>query len=127
MKGIMIFEKKGKLSPRYLGLFEIVNHVGQVAYELTLPAEISAIDNMFHVLILKKYIAGPEHVITPQTVQIQANLNYEEKPIQILDREVKKLRDKEIVLVKVLWHNHKIEEATSEPEEEMRKNYPKLF
>ena len=77
--------------------------------------------------MLKKYIANTEHVTAPHTVQIQADLSYEEKPIMILDYKVKKLMNKEITLVKVLWRNHRIEEATWEPEEEMRKNYPELF
>ena len=123
----MRFRKKGKLSPHYVVPFEIMNRVGQVAYELTLPTKMFAIHNVFHISMLKKYTTDPEHVIVPQTVQIQANLSYEEKPVQILDREVKKLRNKEITLVKILWRNHRIEEATWESEEEMRKNYPELF
>ena len=89
-----------------------MNNVGQVACELTLPVKMSAIHNIFHISMLKEYIADLEHVIMPQTVQIQADLSYEEKPIQILDREVKKLKNKEIALVKVLWYNYMIEEAT---------------
>ena len=77
--------------------------------------------------MLKKCVSNPELVIEPQVVQIQANLSYEEQPIQILDRKVKKLRNKEIALVKVLWKNHRVEEATWEPEEEMRVKYPALF
>ena len=66
-------------------------------------------------------------MIKPQVVQIQANLSYDEQPVQILSREVKKLRNKEITLVKVLWENHRVEEATREPEEEIRIKYPALF
>ena len=85
------------------------------------------IHNVFHISMLKKYIADPEHVIAPQKVQIQANLSDEQKLIQTLNHEVKKLRNKKIVLVKVLWHNHRIKEVTLEPKKEMRKNYPELF
>ena len=77
----MRFRKKGKLSPYYIGLFEIMSHVGQVVYELILIAEMSAIRNMFHVLMLKMHTADLEHVIMPQTIQIQADLSYEEKPV----------------------------------------------
>ena len=79
MKGIMRFGKKGKFSPRYVVPFVIVYHVGRVAYELTLPVEMSIIHNVFHVLMLKKYIVDLEHIIAPQMVRIQANLSYEDK------------------------------------------------
>ena len=127
MKGVMRFGKKGKLSPRYVGPYEVVKRIGVVAYELALPETMSAIHNTFHVSMLKKCVSNPELVIEPQVVQIQANLSYEEQPIQILHRRVKKLRNKEIALVKVLWKNHRVEEATWEPEEEMRVKYPALF
>ena len=65
MKGIMRFRKKGKLSPRYVGPFKIVNRIGQVVYELILLAEMSAICNVFHISTLNKYIADPEHFIVP--------------------------------------------------------------
>ena len=68
MKVIMRFEKKGKLSSSYVGPFEIVSRIGQVAYELILLVEMSAIHNVFHVSMLKKHVADPEHVIMPQTV-----------------------------------------------------------
>ena len=86
--------------------------MGKIAYELQFPVEISAIHNVFHVSILKKYIPNPDHILTPQTVQVQADLSYEEKPMEILDCTMKKLRNKEIPLVKVLWRNHRVEEAT---------------
>ena len=81
MEGIMRFRKNGKLSLHYVVPFEIVNYVGRVAYELTLPAEMSTIHNVFHLSMLKKYIANPEHVIVPQTVQIQADLSYEDRSL----------------------------------------------
>ena len=112
MEGIMRFGKKGKLSPHYVGPFEIMNHIGQVVYKLILPAEMSTIYDVFDSSMLKTYTTDLEHVIAPQTVQIQADLRYEEKPVQILDREVKKLRNKKISLVKVLWRNYMIKEAT---------------
>ncbi|KAK6147382.1 hypothetical protein DH2020_018294 [Rehmannia glutinosa] len=127
MKGVMRFGKKGKLSPRYVGPYVITKRIGKVAYELDLPGEMSAIHNVFHVSMLKKYVPDPSHVIPPQTVQIREDLSYEEKPMKIVDREVKKLRNKEIPLVKVIWRNHRVEEATWELEEDMRQKYPELF
>ncbi|KAK6142450.1 hypothetical protein DH2020_022798 [Rehmannia glutinosa] len=127
MKGIMRFGKKGKLSPRYVGPYMIVERIGKVAYKLELPQEMASIHNVFHVSMLKKYVVDSSHVLTPQAIEIDESLSYEEKPIAILDREVKKLRNKEISLVKVLWRNHKIEEATWEREDDMRDKYPQLF
>ena len=85
------------------------------------------IHNVFHVSILKKYIPNPDHVLTLHSVQVQVDLNYEEKLVEIVDRTMKKLRNKEIPLVKVLWRNHRVEEAIWELEDDMRKNYPELF
>ncbi|KAK6123003.1 hypothetical protein DH2020_043250 [Rehmannia glutinosa] len=127
MKGIMRFGKKGRLSPRYVGPYMIVERMGKVAYKLELPQEMTTIHNVFHVSMLKKYVLDPSHVLTPQLVQIEESFSYEEKPTTILDRGVKKLRNKEIPLVKVLWSNHKVEEATWEREEDIRAKYPHLL
>ncbi|CAH9101779.1 unnamed protein product [Cuscuta epithymum] len=127
MKGVMRFGRKGKLSPRFTGPYEITRRVGKVAYELALPEEFSGIHNIFHVSMLRKYFVDPEHVLIPRTIEVQNDLSYEEKPVQILDREVRRLRNKEIALVKVLWRNDKVEEATWEVEDDMRRRYPELF
>ena len=87
----------------------------------------TSIHNVFHVSMLKKYVPDPSHVIQPQSIQIQEGMSYEEKPVEILDRKTKSLRNKEIPLVKVLWRNHKMEEATWEREDAMRTNYSELF
>ena len=83
--------------------------------------------NVFHVSMLKKYVSDLSHVIEHEPIQVHEDLTYEEKPVQILAREEKNLSNKTIPVVKVLWRNHKIEEATWEREDEMRKNYPFLF
>ena len=127
MKGVMRFGKKGKLSPRYIGPFEVLDRVGHVAYRLALPAELEGVHPVFHVSMLRKYLPDPTHVIQPQEVQLEENLTYEEVPIAILDRQTKKLRTKEIPLVKVIWRNHSHEEATWEVEDEMQAKYPHLF
>ena len=127
MKGVMRFGKKGKLSPRYVGPYMVIERIGNVAYKLDLPQEMTSIHNVFHVSMLKKYVPDPSHVIQPQSIQIQEDMSYEEKPVEILDRKTKTLRNKEIPLVKVLWRNHKMEEATWEREDAMRTNYPELF
>ncbi|KAL5568676.1 hypothetical protein UlMin_025251 [Ulmus minor] len=112
MKGVMRFGKKGKLSPRYIGPFEILERIGKVTYKLALPSELSTVHNVFHVLMLRKYISDPSHVLESEPIEIREDLTYEEQPVQILDRKNKALRNKVIPLVKVLWRNHKVEEAT---------------
>ena len=83
-----------------------------MAYRLELPSDLDRIHNVFHVSILHKYIPDSSHVLIEQPVEIQENLTYEEKPVQILDRREQVLRNKTILLVKVLWRSHTIEEAT---------------
>ncbi|KAA0059244.1 pol protein [Cucumis melo var. makuwa] len=87
----------------------------------------SAVHDVFHVSMLRKYVADPTHVIDFQPLQIIENLSYEEQPVEILAREVKRLRNRGISLVKVLWRNHRVEEVTWEREEDMRAQYPELF
>ncbi|TYK03797.1 pol protein [Cucumis melo var. makuwa] len=127
MKGVLRFEKKGKLSPRFVGPFEILERIGPVAYRLALPSSFSAVHDVFHVFMLRRYVADPTHVVDFEPLQISENLSYEEQPVEILAREVKKLRNREISLVKVLWQNHGVEEATWERKEGMRAQYPELF
>ncbi|EOY03326.1 DNA/RNA polymerases superfamily protein [Theobroma cacao] len=126
-KGVMRFGKKGKLSPRYIGPFEILEKVGAVAYRLALPPDLSNIHPVFHVSMLRKYNPDPSHVIRYETIQLQDDLTYEEQPVAILDRQVKKLRSKDVASVKVLWRNHTSEEVTWEAEDEMRTKHPHLF
>ena len=81
----------------------------------------------FHVLMLRKYIPDPSHVLREQPVQLKENLTYEEIPVQIINRKEQVLRSKVIPLVKVLWKNHERKAATWEPEVQMRRQYPQLF
>ena len=126
-KGIMRFGNKGKLSPRYIGPYEIVERVGPLAYRLTLPPELAQIHNVFHVSMLRQYRSDPSHVLKDSEVEIVENLSYVEEPITIVDYRVKQLRNREIPMVKVVWRNHAVEEATWETEEKMKRNYPHLF
>ncbi|KAM6580404.1 hypothetical protein CsatA_004178 [Cannabis sativa] len=121
------FGKKGKLSPRFIGPFEILEKVGQVAYRLALPPSLSAVHNVFHVSMLRKYVSDPMHVLSYEALELQPDLSYDEQPVQILDKKEKVLRTKTISLVKVLWRNSKVEEATWELESDMRTQYPELF
>lgn len=126
-KGVVRFGKRGKLSPRYIGPYEITERVGPVAYRLRLPPELSRIHDVFHVSMLRKYVADPSHILQEQPISLKKNLTYEEEPVQLLDRKEQVLRNKTISLVKVLWRSHQVEEATWEPEDQMRQQYPHLF
>ena len=83
----MRFGRRGKLSPRFIGPYEIVSKVGPVAYRLKLPLELARIHDAFHVSMLRKYIPDPSHVLREQSVQLKGNLTYEETPMQIVDRK----------------------------------------
>ena len=126
-KGIIRFNKKGKLAPRFIGPFCILEKIGQVAYRLELPSELDRIHDVFHVSMLRKYHPDPTHVIQWEAIGIQPDHSYDEGPIKIVDRQVRVLRNKEISLVKVIWLHHGTEEATWEAEEDMRTSYPHLF
>ena len=126
-KGVMRFGKKGKLSPRFIGPFEILKRVGKVAYELALPPNLQHIHNVFHVSMLRKYHPDASHIIEYEPMEIQTDLSYAEQPVEIIDRKEQILRNKTIPLVRVLWRNHKVEESTWELETKMREKYPHLF
>jgi len=128
MKGVVRFGKKGKLSPRYVGPYEIIKRVGKVAYELKLPNEMNLVHPVFHVSMLRKCLGDPSAIVPLDVVGVvEDNLTYEEVPIQILDRQVKRLRNKEVASVKVLWRNQQVESATWEAEADMQRRYPYLF
>ena len=126
-KGIIRFGKRGKLSPRFIGPYLITERIGAVAYRLDLPSELYRVHDVFHVSMLLKYVADPSHILEMQPVTLREDLVYEEEPVQILDRKEQVLRNKIIPIVKVLWRNHNVEEATWESENQMREQYPHLF
>ena len=127
MRGVKRFGVKGKLIPRFIGPFEVLDRIGEVAYRLAMPPSLSAVHNFFHVSMLRKYVSDPSHVLSYENLELDEDLSYEEKPVQILDRKEKVLRTKTIALVKVLWRNSKSEEATWELESDMRDRFPELF
>ncbi|KAL4028439.1 hypothetical protein IC575_011636 [Cucumis melo] len=114
MKGVLRFERRGNLSPRFVGPFEILERIGPVAYRLALPPSLSAVHDVFHVSMLRNYVPDPSHVVDYEPLEIDENLSYIEQPVEVLAREIKMLRKREIPLVKVLWRNHKVEEVTRE-------------
>ncbi|XP_015885956.4 uncharacterized protein LOC107421263 [Ziziphus jujuba] len=113
-KGVVRFGKRRKLSPIYIGPYEIIERIGPVAYRLNLLGELSQVHDVFHISMLCKYISDPSHVLETPEIELRDDLSYEEQPAQILGREVKRLSNKTTPLVKVLWRNHLVEEATWE-------------
>ncbi|XP_060675534.1 uncharacterized protein LOC132804976 [Ziziphus jujuba] len=111
-KGVVRFGQRGKLSPRYIGPYEIVERIGPVAYRVDLSEELSRVHDVFHISMLRKYISNPSHVLETPKIELGDDLSYEEQPVQILGREEKRLRNKTIALVKVLWRNQIVEEVT---------------
>ncbi|XP_062085358.1 uncharacterized protein LOC133791445 [Humulus lupulus] len=128
-KGISMkrFGKRGKLSPRYVRPFEILDRVDNVAYRVAVPPSLSGVHNVFHVSQLRKYVSDPSHELSYETLGLQEDLSFDERPVKILDRKDKVLRNKTISLVKVLWRNNVVEETTWELESDMLQQYPELF
>ena len=100
---IPLFGQKCKLSPRFIGLYEILERIGPMAYRFKLPPELAKLHNVFHVSMLWKYHSDEWHILPMKDVQVQADLSYDEETKVILAREVKQLRNKKVSLVKVLW------------------------
>ena len=119
--------KSRKLSPKFIGPFEILKKIGTVAYQLALPPNLSNLHSVFHVSQLRKYIADPSHVIELDPVQVRENLSYEVSPIKVVDQRIKQLRGKTISLVKVIWDANDEGNATWELEDKMKESYPYLF
>ncbi|XP_070007457.1 uncharacterized protein [Nicotiana sylvestris] len=105
MEGVMHFRNKGKLSLRYIGSYKSLRRIGQVAYELEFPSELEFVHPVFHVTMLRKCIGDPSRVVPIKDVQVIEDLSYEKEPVAILDRQVCKLRIKDVASVKVLWRN----------------------
>ncbi|KAJ9539016.1 hypothetical protein OSB04_031749 [Centaurea solstitialis] len=126
-KGLIRFGKKGKLSPRFVGPFEVVERIGPVAYRLDLPLELSSIHDTFHVSNLKKCLSEETVVLPLEEIQIDEQLRASEEPIEILDREIKQLRRSKIPIIKVRWNSRHGPEFTWEREAFMKSKYPHLF
>ena len=125
-KGVTRFGKRGKLNPRYVEPFSI-GEIENLAYRIALAPAFSVIHNVFHISMLKKYVFYPTYILVTENLLIQEHLNYEERPIKILDHTIKKLRNQEIEYVKVQWNHYTEIEATWELREEMERKYPQLF
>ncbi|KAL4555062.1 hypothetical protein LXL04_037673 [Taraxacum kok-saghyz] len=126
-KGMVCSGKRGKLNPRYIGPFEILARIGPVAYKLQLPQEFQGVHDTFHVSNLKKCLSDESLVIPLKEIQVNPNFNFVEEPVEIMDREVKRLKQSRIPIVKVRWNTKCGPEFTWEREEQMKLKYPQLF
>ncbi|GJU34824.1 putative reverse transcriptase domain-containing protein [Tanacetum coccineum] len=126
-KGVIHFGKQGKLNPRYIGPFKILKTFGLVAYKLELPKELRNVHNTFHVSNLKKCLSDKSIVIPMKELWLDDKLNFVKEPVEIMDREVKQLRQIYIPIVKVRWNPKRGLEFTWEHEDEIRAKYPHLF
>jgi hypothetical protein len=127
VRGVKRFGLQGKLNPRYIGPYEILEKVGEVAYRLALPPVLSEVHDVFHVSMLKRYVGNPSHILEPVQLQVEKDLTFEEYPVRIVDKKDQVLRKRVIPYVKVQWNNHSEREATWELESAVREKYPHLF
>ncbi|GJZ10538.1 putative reverse transcriptase domain-containing protein [Tanacetum coccineum] len=126
-KGVVRFGKWGKLNPRYVGPFKVIERVGEVAYKLELPEELSRVHNTFHVSNLKKCHADKPLAIPLDGLHLDDKLHFVEEPLEIVGREVKRLKRSRIPLVKVRWNSKKCPKFTWEREDQFKKKHPHLF
>ena len=126
-RGVVRFGKRGKIAPRYIGPFEILERVGIVAYQLALPHSLSGIHEVFHVSMLRKYTPDLAHVVDWGGIVVDTDGTFEEGTMCIMDSRDQVLRCKTMWLVKVLWQHRGVEEATWDREDTMRATYHFLF
>nr|GEV43035.1 putative reverse transcriptase domain-containing protein [Tanacetum cinerariifolium] len=122
-KGVVHFGKWGKLNPRYVGPFKVLEEIGKVAYKLELPEELSRVHNTFHVSNLKKCHADEPLAVSLDGLHFDDKLHFVEEPVEIIDSEVKWLKQSRIPLVKVRWNSKRGPEFTWEREDHFRKKY----
>ena len=125
--GVVRYGKRGKLSPRFIGPFEILERVSTVAYRLALPPSMSGVHEVFHVSMLRKYTPYPAHGVDWGQIEVDTDGTFEEGPVCIVDSRDQVLRRKTVKLVLVLWRHYGVEECTWKREDTMRATYPFLF
>jgi len=126
-KGVQRFGLKGKLAPRYIGPFEILEICGPVAYRLRLPSWLATVHDVFHISQLKKCVRVPEEIVEQQDLEIESDLSYVEHPMKILDTKERSTRRTKVKMYKILWNNHTEEEATWETEHYLQQNFPNFL
>ena len=126
-RGVVRFGKRGKLWPRFIGPFEILERIGTVSYRLALPPSMSGVHEVFHVSMLRKYTPDRAHVVDWGQIEVDTDGTFEEGPVCIVDNRDQVLRRKTMRLVRVLWRHYSVEESTWEREDTMRATNPFLF
>ncbi|GJY59858.1 putative reverse transcriptase domain-containing protein [Tanacetum coccineum] len=126
-KWVICFGKRGKLNPRYIGTFKIIDKVGTIAYLLEIREQLSRVHSTFHVSNLKKCMVDEPLAILLDEIQINDKLHFIEELVEIMDREVKRLKQSRIPIVKVRWNSRRGLEFTWEREDQMQKKYPHFF
>ncbi|GJR60421.1 putative reverse transcriptase domain-containing protein [Tanacetum coccineum] len=126
-KWVIRFGKRGKLNPRYVGPFKVLERIGSVAYKLELPQELNRVHNTFHVSNLKKCYSDEPLAVPFEGLHIDDKLQFVEEPVEIMEREIKRLKRSRIPLVKVRWNSRRGPEFTWEREDSFKNKYPHLF
>jgi hypothetical protein len=124
MKGVRHFSIKGKLAPRYISLYPIIEKYGPLTYQLELPSKLSGVHNMFHVSQLKRCLKPPTDVVVKDAIPLEPDLTYKTYPTKILDQQDRVTRNKTTWFYKAQWNDHFEDEATWEHEDFLRSNYP---
>jgi hypothetical protein len=127
MKGVKRFGVKGKLAPRYIGPFPILEKCGSMAYKLDLPPSLAGVHDIFHVSQVNKCLKAPVDVVLPEVTPLEADFSYPEHPINVLDQKDRVMRRKTIKFFKIQWSNHSEEEATWESEDFLRSRHPDII
>ncbi|GJT55296.1 putative reverse transcriptase domain-containing protein [Tanacetum coccineum] len=126
-KEVMHFDKRGKLNPRYVGPFKVIERVGTVAYKLELPQQLSRVHNTFHVSNLKKCLSDESLVIPLEELCVDDKLHFVEEPVELIDHKIKQLKRSRIPIIKVRWNSKRGPEFTWECEDQFKQKYPHLF
>ena len=126
-RGVVRFDKRGKLLPRFILPFEILERVGTVAYRLALPPSMSGVHEVFYISMLRRYTPDPAHVVDLGEIEVDTDRTFEEGLVCIMDSQDQVLRRKIVRLVRVLWRHHGVEESTWERNDMMRATYHFLF
>ncbi|GKA84488.1 putative reverse transcriptase domain-containing protein [Tanacetum coccineum] len=126
-KGVVRFGKRGKLNPRYVGPFKVIERVRTVAYKLELPQQLSRVHNTFHVSNLKKCLSDESLVIPLEELRVDDKLHFVEEPVEVMDRKIKQLKRSRIPIIKVRWNSKRGPEFTWEREDQFKQKYPHLF
>jgi hypothetical protein len=127
IRGLKRFKVKGKLAPRYIRSFKVLERRGEVAYQLELPAQLSDVHDVFHISQLKKCLRVPEEQLPLEEVNVKNDLTYTEHPIKILEIAERIRRSKVIKMCKVQWSHHSEDDATWEHEDKLQVEFPQLF